>query len=718
MWTINDFPAYSMLSGWSTSGNLACPYCMEETQSFRLQYGVKTTWFDNHRMFLDQNHPFRSDRKNFLKGHIVTRLPPPLRSGQEILNQICELGIRKVTELDAEEVNKRICKSCGWKKRSIFWDLPYWSSNMIRHNLDVMHIEKNVFDNVFNTVLEVDGKTKDNPKARLDVVKYCNRPHLARNPDGSYPKAAYTINKDKKRVLFDWLEGVKFPDGYVSNMSRCLDTEKFKLFGMKNHDCHVFMQRLLPIAFRELLPSNVWQALTELSLFFKDLTSTTLRVVDLERLEVHIPQILCKLERIFPPGFFNSMEHLPVHLPLEARIAGPVQYRWMYPFERYLRTLKNMIGNKASVEGSICEAYLMAESTQLFSHYFEPHVMSRHHNVTRNDDGGAMKDVEGNLSIFTHPSRLSGEGKKRDLSLEEIKAAQTYILLNCQEVEPFVSMYVQRLQEEFPNLPQDQIDESLESYFPIWFKEYVRSNHIENEYLSSLAHGPLISACAYPVCFVNGYKFHTIHRGSVRSTTNSGVCISDPNAGDYYGRIQEIIQLEYRRAPLKQAILFKCEWFDPTMNVGVKEHNQYKLVDVNHRRRFKKYEPFILAMQATQVCYMSYPSRKRDKDDWLAVLKVKPRDVIESPDEGGITVVESNLPFQVEEVEVHEIDMNIIVDEDIPLHDPNGETIEMAEPINEDLLLDHHELEEETTEDEGETEEEDDEEFEDEIDTD
>jgi len=97
-----------------------------------------------------------------------------------------------------------------------------------------------------------------------------------------------------------------------------------------------------------------------------------------------------------------------------------------------------MIGNKASVEGSICEAYLMAESTQLFSHYFEPHVMSRHHNVTRNDDGGAMKDVEGNLSIFTHPSRLSGEGKKRDLSLEEIKAAQTYILLNCQEVEPFV----------------------------------------------------------------------------------------------------------------------------------------------------------------------------------------------------------------------------------------------------------------------------------------
>ena len=97
-----------------------------------------------------------------------------------------------------------------------------------------------------------------------------------------------------------------------------------------------------------------------------------------------------------------------------------------------------MIGNKASVEGSICEAYLMTESTQLFSHYFEPHVITRNHNVDRNDDGGVVEDHKGNLSIFTHPGRLSGETKKRSLALEEIKAAQTYILLNCKEVEPFV----------------------------------------------------------------------------------------------------------------------------------------------------------------------------------------------------------------------------------------------------------------------------------------
>jgi Domain of unknown function (DUF4218) len=104
---------------------------------------------------------------------------------------------------------------------------------------------------------------------------------------------------------------------------------------MKSHDCHVFMQGLLPIAFRELLPKEVWEPITELSIFFKELTSTSLKETDLERMELEIPKILCKLERIFPPSFFDSMEHLPVHLPYEALMAGPVQYRWMYPFERY-----------------------------------------------------------------------------------------------------------------------------------------------------------------------------------------------------------------------------------------------------------------------------------------------------------------------------------------------------------------------------------------------
>jgi len=35
-----------------------------------------------------------------------------------------------------------------------------------------------------------------------------------------------------------------------------------------------------------------------------------------------------------PPGFFNVMQHLIIHLPYEARLGGPVLARRCYPYER------------------------------------------------------------------------------------------------------------------------------------------------------------------------------------------------------------------------------------------------------------------------------------------------------------------------------------------------------------------------------------------------
>ena len=46
---------------------------------------------------------------------------------------------------------------------------------------------------------------------------------------------------------------------------------------------------------------------------------------------------------IFPPAFFDVMVHLVVHLATEAKIAGPVRYRWMYPIERYTFSLRNIL---------------------------------------------------------------------------------------------------------------------------------------------------------------------------------------------------------------------------------------------------------------------------------------------------------------------------------------------------------------------------------------
>jgi hypothetical protein len=94
------------------------------------------------------------------------------------------------------------------------------------------------------------------------------------------------------------------------------------------------MQTLIPLAFRDLLPKRIWDALTEISHFFRDICSSKLNGDHIERLEMNIVETICKLEMIFPPLFFDSMEHLPVHLPYEVKVGGPVQYIWMYPFEK------------------------------------------------------------------------------------------------------------------------------------------------------------------------------------------------------------------------------------------------------------------------------------------------------------------------------------------------------------------------------------------------
>ena len=77
-----------------------------------------------------------------------------------------------------------------------------------------------------------------------------------------------------------------------------------KILGLKSHDCHVFIQCLLPLVIHGFLPKDVCEPLIELSAFFLDLYCKSLEVLELERLQNQIVLTLCKLEMIFLPSFF------------------------------------------------------------------------------------------------------------------------------------------------------------------------------------------------------------------------------------------------------------------------------------------------------------------------------------------------------------------------------------------------------------------------------
>ena len=122
--------------------------------------------------------------------------------------------------------------------------------------------------------------------------------------------------------MIQWMQTLKFSDGYAANMRRGANPETGRVLGMKSHDYHIWIEWLLPSMVRGYVPENVWKVLVELSFFFRQLCAKEVSMKVVEELEKVAPLLLCKLEKIFPPGFL-SMQHLIVHLPYEARMGGP-----------------------------------------------------------------------------------------------------------------------------------------------------------------------------------------------------------------------------------------------------------------------------------------------------------------------------------------------------------------------------------------------------------
>ena len=94
--------------------------------------------------------------------------------------------------------------------------------------------------------------------------------------------------------------------------------------------------------------------------------------------------------------------------------------------------------------------------------------------------------------------------------------------------------------------------------------------------IRDLAKESLYRAKSFSGYYVNGYKFHIEERGSNSGAMKSGVCIKGSshsvNELEYYGRLQEILELEYPALPIKRIVLFKCSWFNPILNHGKNSH--------------------------------------------------------------------------------------------------------------------------------------------------
>ncbi|KAK9936382.1 hypothetical protein M0R45_013227 [Rubus argutus] len=585
LWTINDFPAYGNLAGCCTKGR-----------------NISVALKDFPNDFGKCNSKKRKRNNNSNDG---------VDDDDDDDDAAANDGAN-----DQDELSR-------WKKRSIFFDLPYWEELPLRHNLDVMHIEKNVCESIIGTILH-SGKSKDGVNARKDLQDMQIRKDLHPELRGNrtyLPPAPWTFSRSEKKKFCKRLYDFKGPDGYCSNIGKCISLEECKIIGLKSHDYHVLMQQLLPVALRGLLPKGPRNAILRLCAFFNKLCQ---RVIDREKiavLEEEVIETLCRLERFFPPSFFDIMVHLTVHLGREARLCGPVHFRWMYPFERYMKTLKDYVRNPARPEGCIAKSYLADECMSFCSYFLKKSIQAEEKEV-RNDDFANEVILEG------HPI---SEATTITLSDREKNIAHLAVLMNTAEVDPYLDLHLEELQESNIRLNKDAtlLWKRHSEKFAEWIKNKIpidSKNHSDR--LKWIAYGPRNKALSLTGYIVNGQRFHT--KDIERETQNSGVTydatsMCRASAKDnaqvadlvtYYGILTDIILLDYH---VFYVPVFKCHWANK--GNGVKIEDGFTLVNLHQSQVSFARDPYILASQAKQVFY----SREDDSSNWYVVLKAPPR---------------------------------------------------------------------------------------------
>ncbi|KAL0661197.1 hypothetical protein Bca4012_098034 [Brassica carinata] len=249
--------------------------------------------------------------------------------------------------------------------------------------------------------------------------------------------------------------------------------------------------------------------------------------------------------------------------------------------------LKKMVKNLSRVEGSIVAQMINEETSNFAEYYFPAEVQTKNRRPARHDDRGERATYHFTVpDIFTDVGRLSGKPKDRRLTEHERSHLQTYLLTNCEDV----------LQYERGETFDD------------WIREMVV--------------GPNFVVKSYPRFCTRGYAFTTQKRRRSSTTYDAGVCSA---SGDdvYYGHIHEILEIKYLGMVGLRCTIFYCDWHDNTPDRGVRT-DAFGVTSVNSRRKLQYYDPFILASQADQVCYIKYPRVRNRDDPWVTVTRLNP----------------------------------------------------------------------------------------------
>jgi hypothetical protein len=169
-----------------------------------------------------------------------------------------------------------------------------------------MHQEQNVAESIMNMCLDVTSFMKDNLNTRKDLADLCDRPNMDAKPnargDLRRTKASYCLKLTQRKEVLRWIKTLKFPDRYATNIKRAVNVDTGKLNGLKSHDYHIFIERLMPVMFCRYFKPDLWKMFAELSYFYIQICAKQVSKAMMQMLEKEIAVLVCKIETVFLPG--------------------------------------------------------------------------------------------------------------------------------------------------------------------------------------------------------------------------------------------------------------------------------------------------------------------------------------------------------------------------------------------------------------------------------
>lgn len=268
-----------------------------------------------------------------------------------------------------------------------------------------MHIERNVAANVMNHLFG----DKDTAATRRDMEQVGRFQHLwlQQSSDGHYlqPRAPYVFTDAERCAFIDMVSRTKTPSGYSGSLQRHVNQERLR--GMKSHDYHVLVQDILPASIRNFLHPGPREAIIRLGQLFKRICAKVVVESEIADLQKLAAETLCLFELWFPPGFFDVMSHLVVHLVEEVDICGPVHARWCYSIERYMGNLAKYVRKKGRPEAGMAHGYAADEALGFCTEYFDLYP----HSTRRMWDPDEELGVSGELLLGGHRNVRLGVGR-------------------------------------------------------------------------------------------------------------------------------------------------------------------------------------------------------------------------------------------------------------------------------------------------------------------